>query len=195
MKNLVLASPACMAVAIASAAAMRLLLLCGGLVLACAGAMAQPQTGEGPATAASAAPLDLPLKNEAEYTARLNAELQAAHEDRERRRERVRWISAATLSGLAIGFVALAWWAVRSRQARVVRLSRMVLWTPCMLLASAWFFPWSLYAAAAFAPAFPVAWWKRALPWWELGVASVLYLPALVFTWFVFKALAGMGAL
>lgn len=195
MKNLVLASPACMAVAIASAAAMRLLLLCGGLVLACAGAMAQPQPGEGPATAASAAPLDLPLKNEAEYTARLNAEFQAAHEDRERRRERARWISAATLSGLAIGFVALAWWAVRSRQARVVRLSRMALWTPCMLLASAWFFPWSLYAAAAFAPAFPVVWWKRALPWWELGVASVLYLPALVFTWFVFKALAGMGAL
>ncbi|WP_108016437.1 hypothetical protein [Acidovorax sp. CF316] len=178
-----------MAVAFARGAAM---LLCGALMLPCAGAGAQP--GAAPATAASAAALDLPLKNEAEYTAQLNAELQAAHEDRERRRERARWISAVTLLCLVAGLVALAWWALRSRQPRAVRWSRLALWTPCLLLASAWFFPWSLYAAAVFAPAFPVVWWRRALPWWELGVALVLYLPALVFTWFVFRTLAAMGA-
>jgi hypothetical protein len=189
----------CSAIAIVGSAARRLSLLCGGLVLACAGALAQPQPqpqpGQVPITAASAsstAPLDLPLKNEEEYTARLNVELQAAHEDRQQRRERARWISAAAVSGLAIGFAVLAGWALRSRQPRVVRISRMALWTPCLVLASAWFFPWSLYAAAAWAPALAVVWWKRALPWWELGVASALYLSALVFTWLVFRTLAGM---
>ncbi|EJE49951.1 hypothetical protein PMI14_05521 [Acidovorax sp. CF316] len=189
MNNPVRRWSGCMAVAFARGAAM---LLCGALMLPCAGAGAQP--GAAPATAASAAALDLPLKNEAEYTAQLNAELQAAHEDRERRRERARWISAVTLLCLVAGLVALAWWALRSRQPRAVRWSRLALWTPCLLLASAWFFPWSLYAAAVFAPAFPVVWWRRALPWWELGVALVLYLPALVFTWFVFRTLAAMGA-
>lgn len=195
MKKLVRRWPGCRAAAIAGRTATRLSLLYGGLVLACAGAVAQPQSGAGPATsalAASAAPLDLPLKNEAEYTDRLNAELQAAHVQRERHRERARWISAATVSGLVIGFAALAGWALRSRQSRTVRLSRLVLWTPCLLLASAWFFPWSLYAAAAWVPALALVWWKRALPWGELGVASALYLSALVFTGLVFRTLAGM---
>lgn len=181
------------AIAFARGMPRRHLLLCGALALVGVEATAQPRLGVEPATAASTAPLDLPLKNEAEYTARLNADLQAAHEDRERRRERARWISAACVSGLVIGFAALSGWALRSRQPRVVRLSRLALWTPCLLLASAWFFPWSLYAAAALAPVFAVVWWKRALPWWELGVASALYLPALVFTWLVFRTLAGMG--
>ena len=189
MHKLMRGRPGCAATAAARGVVRRLLwLLCGGLVLACAGALAQPQT------AASATALDLPLKNEAEYTAQLNAELKAAHEARERHRVRMRWVAAATLSCLAIGLAALVVWALRSRQPRAVRLSRLVLWVPCLLLASAWFFPWSLYAAGVFAPAFPVVWWKRALPWWELGLASVLYLPALLLTWFVFKTMAAMGA-
>ena len=193
MHKLVRRGFSCTAMVVACSAAVRRWLLCGALVLAGPGAMAQPQSVQAPAATASAAALDLPLKNEEEYTARLNAELQAAHEDRERRRARAQWISTATLSGLLIAFAALVGWTLRSRQPRVVRLSRLALWTPCLLLASAWFFPWSLYGAAALAPAFAVVWWKRALPWWELGVATVLYLPALVFTWFVFTTLAAMG--
>ncbi|MBB6558309.1 hypothetical protein HNP48_000973 [Acidovorax soli] len=146
------------------------------------------------APARPAASYELPLPNEAEYTAQLNAHLQAAHEDRERRRERARWISAGCVSGLLISFTVLAGWALRSRQPRAVRLSRLALWTPCLLLACAWFFPWSLFAAAALAPVFALVWWRRALPWWELGLATALYLPALVFTWLVFRTLARMGA-
>lgn len=100
------------------------------------------------------------MRNEEEYTARLNAQLQAAQEDRDRRRERSRWVAVVTLSGLVIAFVALAGWALRSRQPRAVRLSRLALWTPCLLLASAWFFPWSLYAAAAGVAALVVVWGK-----------------------------------
>ena len=48
------------------------------------------------------------MRNEEEYTAQLNAQLQAAQEDRDRRRERSRWVAVVTLSGLVIAFVALA---------------------------------------------------------------------------------------
>ena len=168
-------------------------LLCAGLAFA-AGAPGPGEEMAAPSTAQAPASRELPLRNEEEYTAQLNAQLQAAQEDRERRRERSRWVAVVTLSGLVIAFVALAGWALRSRQPRAVRLSRLALWTPCLPLASAWFFPWSLYAAAAGVAALVVVWGKRALPWWELGVATALYLPALVVTWLVFKTLAGMGA-
>ena len=78
------------------------------------------------------------MRNEEEYTAQLNAQLQAAQEDRDRRRERSRWVAVVTLSGLVIAFVALAGWALRSRQPRAVRLSRLALWTPCLANAAVW---------------------------------------------------------
>ena len=112
-------------------------LLCAGLALA-AGAPGPGEEMAAPSTAQAPASRELPLRNEEEYTAQLNAQLnaqlQAAQEDRERRRERSRWMVVVTLSGLVIAFVALAGWALRSRQPRAVRLSRLALYLPALVV-------------------------------------------------------------
>ncbi|MBB6558308.1 hypothetical protein HNP48_000972 [Acidovorax soli] len=94
--------------------------------------------------------------------------------------------------GLALAFAVFAGLTLRSRQPRLVRFSRMALWTPCFLLAGAWFFPAALLVATVFAPAIAVAWWKRALSWWELGIGSALYLPTVLIGWAVLLAMAGV---
>ena len=135
---------------------------------------------------ASPAP-ELPLPNEAAYTAKVNAWLQQQNE--EKAADQLRWqrTAAGVSSALVLGFLVFVWHTWRLRKPLTVRISRLLLWTPCFLLAGAWFFSPLLLAATALAPAILGIWWKRVLSWWELGVGTVLYLAALAGVWAVFS--------
>ena len=169
------------------------MLLCGALALGCAGAMAQALTGEGPATAAPVAPPDLPLKNEAEYTADINEWLDHTRRLQEEGRVRHWRITIGVVLALVAGFLGLLLHTWRSGRPMAFKISRVLLWAPLFLLAGVWFFPSIILMVMGCAPVMLGVWWRRALSWWELSIASALYLPALVFTWLVFRTLAGMG--
>lgn len=193
MQNLVWGWLGRAAAAFAGAGAIRRMLLCGALALGCAGAMAQALTGEGPATAASVAPPDLPLKNEAEYTADINEWLDHTRRLQEEGRVRHKRITIGVVSALVAGFLGLLLHTWRSGRPMAFKVSRVLLWAPLFLLAGVWFFPSTILVVMGCAPVMLGVWWRRALSWWELSVASALYLSALVFTWLVFRTLAGMG--
>ncbi|RQO81804.1 hypothetical protein [Acidovorax sp. FJL06] len=135
-----------------------------------------------------------PTQEELARTAEINAWLDEKRAAQEASRIRHRWVTAGVALGLTVGFIALVRRTWRSGRSLAFKCSRVLLWAPCFLLASVWWFPPSLWVAFAWAPALVWVWWKRALSWWELGVASALYLSALVFTWLVFRTLAAMGA-
>lgn len=134
-----------------------------------------------------------PTQEEIDWAREINARLDAQRIAHEQSLERQRWIRAVVPPGLLAGwaiFVVLAW---RGARPLAARRSRVLLWTPCFLLAAAWCFPQLLLVALGLLPVLAWVWWKRALPWWEVGTASALYLPALALTWVVFRTLAAMG--
>ena len=135
---------------------------------------------------------ELPLPNEAEHTAEINAWLDERNAGRAT--EQLRWqrIVAGVSSALVLGFVVFVWQTWRLRKSLVFRISRLLLWTPCFLLAAAWFWP-LLLAGTTLAPVILGIWWKRALSWWELGVGTVLCLAMLAVIWMVFSVLGGLG--
>ncbi|MBV7543855.1 hypothetical protein [Acidovorax sp. sic0104] len=134
-----------------------------------------------------------PTADELARTAEINAWLDAKRAAQEASRVRDRWVSAAVFLALAAGFVTLVWRTWRSERPPVFKRSRVVLWAPCFLLASAWWFPPSLLAAIALAPALLWVWWTRALSWRELCTASALYVCAAGGLWTVFSVLAGLA--
>lgn len=141
---------------------------------------------------ASPAP-ELPLPNEAEYTAEINAWLNQKNAGRAA--DQLRWqrIAVGVSSALVLGFVAFVWHTLRLREPLAFRISRLLLWTPSFLLAGAWFLSPLLLVATALAPAILGIWWKRVLSWWELGVGTALCLAMLAMVWVVFSVLAGLG--
>lgn len=155
-------------------------LACALMALACDMAVASPAS-------------ELPLPNEAEYTAGINAWLDQKNAGRAA--DQLRWqrIVAVVSSALVLGFVAFVWHTLRLRKPFAFRISRLLLWIPCFLLAGAWFYSALLLVATALAPAILGIWWKRALSWWELGVGTVLCLAMLAVMWVVFSVLAGLG--
>lgn len=193
MQNLVRGWLGRPAAAFAGRRAIRRVLLCGALALGCAGAMAQALPGAGPTSAASVAPMDLPLKNEAGYTADINEWLDHNRRQREEGQVRHGRITIGVVSALVAGFLGLLLHTWRSGRPMAFKISRVLLWAPLFLLAGVWFFPSIILVAIGCAPVLLGVWWRRALSWWELSIASALYLSALVFTWLVFRTLAGMG--
>ena len=136
---------------------------------------------------------ELPLPNEAEYTAQVNAWLE--QQNAGRAADQLRWqrIVAGVSTGLVLGFVVFVWHTWRLRKTLTFRISRLLLWTPCFLLAGAWFFSPLLLAATALALAIPWIWWRHALSWWELGLGTFLNVAMLAGVWTVFSVLAGLG--
>ncbi len=180
---------------------MKHLLLCAAFWL-CAGpgfAAESPRAGdEGapastPRPAARAASSERPLPNEAEYTAEINEWLDHNRRQREEGQVRHERITIGMVSSLVAGFLGLLLHTWRSGRPMAFKISRVLLWAPLFLLAGVWFFPSIVLVAMGCAPVLLGVWWRRALPWWELSIASALYLSALVFTWLVFRTLAGMG--
>ena len=157
------------------------LLACALMAWACDMAVASPAA-------------ELPLPNEAEYTAEVNAWLE--QQNAKSAADQLRWqrTVAGVSSALVLGFLALVWHTWRLRKPLAFRISRLLLWAPCFLLAGAWFLSPLLLAATALAPAILGIWWKRVLSWWELGVGTVLCLAMLAGVWAVFSVLAGLGA-
>ena len=156
-------------------------LACALMVWACDMAVASP------------AP-ELPLPNEAEYTAGVNAWLE--QQNAGRAADQLRWqrTVAGVSSALVLGFLVFVWHTWRLRKPLAFRISRLLLWTPGFLLAGAWFLSPLLLAATALAPVILGIWWKRVLSWWELGVGTVLCLAMLAGVWAVFSVLGGLGA-
>ncbi|UXY13755.1 hypothetical protein N8I74_10520 [Chitiniphilus purpureus] len=144
--------------------------------------------------AASAASVSLPLADEAAYTAEINAWLERQRREQEAYLVRQAWIARGVLLGLTAGFAVFALAVWRTGRPPLFKASRILLWTPCFLLAATWFFPMLIIAVLAFAPVLPWLWWKRVLPWLELAAASVLYLTALGGLWLVFSTLAQLAS-
>jgi hypothetical protein len=180
---------------------MRHLLLCAALWL-CAGpglaaGSPRPEEAGAPALAHSpavrAASRELPLQNEAEYTAGINEWLDHNRRQREEGQAQYERVTLGVVSALVVGFLGLLLHTWLSGRPMAFKVSRVLLWAPLFVLAGLWFFPAMILVAMGWAPVLIGIWWRRALSWWELSIASALYLPALVFTWLVFRTLAGMG--
>lgn len=181
---------------------MKHLLLCAAFWL-CAGpgfATGSPRPGEAGAPAsmhspaARAASRELPLQNEAEYTAGINEWLDHNRRQREEGQAQYERVTIGVVLALVVGFLGLLLHTWRSGRPMAFKISRVLLWAPLFLLAGVWFFPSIILVVLGCAPVLVGVWWRRALSWWELSIASALYLPALVFTWLVFRTLAGMGS-
>lgn len=141
---------------------------------------------------ASSAP-ELPLPNEAEYTAEINAWLDERNAGKAA--DQLRWqrTVAGVSSALVLGFAVFVWHTWRLRKPLVFRISRLLLWTPCFLLAGGWFLSPLLLAGTTLVPVILGIWCKRALSWWELGVGTGLCLAMLAVIWMVFSVLGGLG--